>query len=512
MPSTIQVELSPQSTGPEEALLSSSSRAAPSGYGWLCCAIALFLLQVLPYLSHRWVTDESWYAGPAYSIAHGGGVSDPEIGPNDLEHTFDARPPANFLVMATSFKLFGVSQVTARLGSVLAGVLIVILVFQLSIGVLGKEGAILAAFLAASDNLIVLVSRAARPEALTVMAILAALAAMQQHAKRRTIVWAALSGLLMAVGTMFHITLLGFIVSAGLLAIAIDKRRGDFPLRGAFFYSLAYLAGLLPFGLWLSSNPIRRKGFQYEYLSRTGGQGFLAKLAAESHRYADLLGYKLLHGHGLEAVPVRLPIPLFFLFATWLLWRYRRTWFYLELLLIIPTMLWLVETVNRSSRYLSLLSPIIGFTIAAAVAATRGRDKLHRVMLAGAVLVIAAQVGANLILLKGARRADYDKVGAELRSVIPQGQTAYGTITFWLALRDSPYISYERTEPWMAANKFRARYFIVGDPTMSNGGDWDGVFYSKLLSQLTEVEAHSDLVGHFPDPYYGDLKVYRLRD
>jgi 4-amino-4-deoxy-L-arabinose transferase-like glycosyltransferase len=512
MSSTIKVEPRYQSTGPEGTSLLNSSRTARSGYGWLCCAIALFLLQVLPYLSHRWVTDESWYAGPAYSIAHGGGVSDPEIGPNDLEHTFDARPPANFLVMASSFKLFGASQVTARLGSVLAGVLIVVLVFQLSIGVLGKEGAILAAFLAASDNLIVLVSKAARPEALTVMAILAALLAMQQYAEKRTVVWAALSGLLMAVGTMFHITLLGFIVSAGLLAIIIDKRRGDFPLRGAIPYSLGYFAGLLPFGLWLSSDPIRRAAFRYEYLSRTGGQGLLAKLTAEGHRYTDILGYKMLHGHGLEAVPVRLPIPLFFLFATWLLWRYRRSWFYLELVLIVPTMLWLVETVNRSSRYLSLLSPVIGLTIAAAVVATRGRHKLHRFMLAGAVLVIAAQVGANLILLKGARKANYDKVGAELRSVIPQGQTAYGTITFWLALRDSPYISYERTEPSMAANKFHARYFIVGDPTMSSGGDWDPAFYSKLLPQLAEVVAHSDLVGHFPDPYYGDLKVYRLRD
>jgi hypothetical protein len=68
--------------------------------GWLGLAILLFLLQTLPYLSYRWVTDESWYAGPAYSIAHGNGVADPAIGPNDLENHFDARPPGTAMVIA----------------------------------------------------------------------------------------------------------------------------------------------------------------------------------------------------------------------------------------------------------------------------------------------------------------------------------------------------------------------------------------------------------------------------
>jgi hypothetical protein len=37
-------------------------------------AILVFLLQALPYLTGRWLPDESWYAAPAYSIAHGHGV------------------------------------------------------------------------------------------------------------------------------------------------------------------------------------------------------------------------------------------------------------------------------------------------------------------------------------------------------------------------------------------------------------------------------------------------------
>jgi hypothetical protein len=73
--------------------------------GWLGLAFLLFFLQTLPYLSYRWVTDESWYAGPAYSFAHGNGIADPAIGPNDLENHFDARPPGAAIAIFGAFWL-----------------------------------------------------------------------------------------------------------------------------------------------------------------------------------------------------------------------------------------------------------------------------------------------------------------------------------------------------------------------------------------------------------------------
>jgi 4-amino-4-deoxy-L-arabinose transferase-like glycosyltransferase len=269
-------------------------------------------MQALPYLSYRWVTDESWYAGPAYSIAHGNGVADPAIGPNDLENRFDARPPGTAIVIAAAFRLFGTSAITARLGSILAGLTIVFFTYRLARDVIGEDGALIATFLVATDNLVVLASRSARPEALTTMAVLASLLAMKQYAREGRIVWAFLSGLLIAVGNMFHITLLGFIVSIGVLAIVLDRKRGRSPLRGAFSYGVGYGLGLLPFALWILTSPLGRAGFRQEYLTRAvGGSPLWAKFLEEGHRYSDLLGLNMLHGHGLESIPVRLPIPLF---------------------------------------------------------------------------------------------------------------------------------------------------------------------------------------------------------
>ena len=182
-----------------------------------------------------------------------------------------------------------------------------------------------------------------------------------------------------------------------------------------------------------------------------------------------------------------------------------------EFLLLTPTVFWLIYTVNKSSRYLALLAPIFALTIGAAVAATGANRQLHRILLAFSCLVVAAQMSANFLLLHAARNADYNKVASELRSVIPPGQTAYGTITFWLAFHDRPFISYERTDPWMAANQFHARYFITGDRVLTSGLPGDEAFIIDLNRHLAEVIAQSKLVGHFPDPYYGDLEVYELQ-
>ena len=478
--------------------------------GWLGLAFLLFILQALPYLSYRWVPDESWYAGPAYAIAHGNGVADPAIGPNDLENRFDARPPGTAMVIAAAFRLFGTGQITARLGSILAGLTIIFFTYRLARDVIGEEGALIAAFLVATDNLIVLTSRTARPEALTTMAILASLLAMKQYARKGRIVWTFLSGLLIAMGTMFHITLLGYIVSFAILAIVLDRKRGGFRLRGAIGYGIGYGFGLLPFAVWILTSPLGSAAFHEEYLSRAGGSPLWSRFLQEGHRYSDLLGFNMMQGHGLESIPVRLPIPFFFLAASLLLWKLRRQWFYLELLLLTPSVFWLIYTVNKSSRYLAILAPILALTMGAAVAATGANRKLRRIVLACSCLVVAAQMSANFLLLHAARNADYTKVASELCGVIPPGQTAYGTITFWLALHDRSFISYERTDPWMAANQFNARYFITGDRAMTSGFPGDYAFNQRLRRSMAEVIAQSKLVGHFPDPYYGDLKVYEL--
>ena len=476
---------------------------------WLLAAIALFLLQTLPFLSYRWVTDESWYAAPAYSLVHGNGMRDPALGPNELENHFDARPPGTALVIAAGFKLFGTGQIAARAGSVLAGLLVVVLVYRLSLELFGSAGALCATFIIATDNLLVLTSRAARPEALTTMCIFAGLLALQKYANLRKPAYAFACGLVMAAGTMFHITLLGYLISFGLLFLFLDKKQRDFSFRGVLSYSIGFVIGLVPFALWILTAPLGVEGFHEEFLNRAIKIPLLEKFLHEGQRYSDVLGFHMLSGH-LGSLPVRLPIPLFFLFASYLLWRYKRSWFYLELVLLVPSIFWLIYTVNKSSRYVAILGPLFALAIGAAIRATESRARLSRWLTYGAVLVCLLQGAANLLLLHSASKANYSELSAKFRAIVPANATVFGTITFWLAFHDQPFISYERTTPRMAAEVYGAEYFIVGDRMMTQTGsdDW---FYLKLNQDMGALEARSKLAGEIVDPYYGDLRVFRLQ-
>lgn len=497
---------------PRAGILRSGDASSAAVWAWLAAALLLFLLETLPYLSYRWVPDESWYAGPGYSLAHGHGIADPAIGPNDLENRFDARPPGTALMIAAAFRLFGAGQISARLGSVLAGCLIVLFTYFLSRDVIGRAAALVATFLVATDNLVVLTARTARPEALATLAVLASLLAIERYSQKGSVRWAFLSGLLMALGTLFHITVAGFVFSLGILALVIGYSRKASSAKGAAAYGLAYISGLLPFAAWISTAPWGRAGFAEEYLHRAAGGPVWERFLNEGQRYSDLLGLNMLHGHGLDPVPVRLPILLFVLCASFLLWKLRRRWFYMELLLLFPSMLWFAYTVNKTSRYLAMLAPVLALAIGAAVVAVSHKPRLQRVLLVMAGLAVIAQASANFMLLSRARQANYNKVAEELRRAIPANQTAYGTITFWMALHDRPFISYERTDPWMAADRFHARYFIAGDRVMMNGLPGDEEFYARLRQSMGEVAAHSELVAAFKDSYYGDIRVYKLTE
>ncbi len=488
---------------------------APFGLqsAWLYAALLLFLLQTLPFLSYRWVTDESWYAGTGFSIAQGHGIADPAIGPNDIENHFAAKPPGTPLVIGGMFRLLGVGASEARLGSVLAGFSVVLMTFLLMRALFGSEAAAVAALLVATDNLMVLTSRTARPEALMTMAIVMAMAAMKRYADRGAVAWSFLCGLLMAMAAMFHVTVAGYMCSFGALALALDLRTRRFWLPGTFLYVGGVAAGLAPYVAWIVRAPLGRQAFAHEFLSRAGNTSLLSRLFEEKRRYADLIGLKMLHGHGLESIPARLPIPLLFLFACYLLWQFRRSWFYVELLLLLPTMAWLVFMVFKSSRYLALLAPVFAMAIGAAIAAARERQLLHKTLLAMAGLAVVAQFGANLLLLRAARTANFTRLTQELRAVIPADEPVYGTITFWLAFHDRPFISYERTEPAMAAQEDHVRYFIAGDRMMTSPDVFgEKGFYQDLNREMDELEARSDLAAEVVDPYYGDLKVYRLRE
>jgi 4-amino-4-deoxy-L-arabinose transferase-like glycosyltransferase len=479
---------------------------------WLVLALLLFLVQTLPYLSYRWVTDESWYSATAYSLAGGHGFANPAIGPNDIENHFDTRPPGTAIIIAAAFRMFGTSQISARIGSVIAGLLVVLFTYVLARDLAGPIGARVASFIIATDSLLILCSHTARPETFTTLFVLAALWALNRYSKKGTLAWAFACGLLMALGTMFHITLAGFLISIGILLIFLDYRSSRFLLHGSLAYACAFLIGLAPFAIWILKSPLGNTAFHQEYLNRVASGPLWQRFLDEGHRYANFFGMNILQSTQLSRLPLRLPLILYYVIAIFLLWKLQTRRFYLVLVLLLPSMLWFSYTVNKSTRYLVLLAPVLAFAIGAAAAYTGNNRRLQNAVVAFAVLAVAAQATSNFVLLYSARKADYDLVANELRSAIPPGEPAYGTITFWLTFHDRPFICYERTDPFIAANTYHVRYFITGDRVMARNLQYDPDFYVQLQKRMMQLEARSTTIATFQDPYYGDLRVLKLSD
>ena len=128
-------------------------------------ALLLLLAQALPLFQHRWVVDESWYSIPGFTYLQEGAIRNPTFAETDHESKADMRPPAMPLTHAAVFGVFGPGVWQARLPSLIASVIIVLVTFLLASRLAGPIAASLAAFLVATNNFLFLATRTARPEA-----------------------------------------------------------------------------------------------------------------------------------------------------------------------------------------------------------------------------------------------------------------------------------------------------------------------------------------------------------
>jgi hypothetical protein len=117
----------------------------------------------------------------------------------------------------------------------------------------------------------------------------------------------------------------------------------------------------------------------------------------------------------------------------------------------------------------------------------------------------------NALVLVQARKANYPVLQERLRSVIPLGASAYGAITFAVALNDRDYSSYDRMTFEYALAKVKPQYVIAGDRVMLHGeGHGEDDKESVRSAVVPYVERYGQLVASLDDPFYGPLRVYRL--
>jgi 4-amino-4-deoxy-L-arabinose transferase-like glycosyltransferase len=472
-------------------------------------ACLLLLVQALTMFSIRWVEDESWYAVTAHTLLTRGEIRVPIFQDEAPNAKVDMRPPLTFIVMAGFFKVLGTNLYSARLPFLLSALACILLTYLLGCELGRPWVGLLGAAALATDNLMFVASWTARPEAMaTAFALLGVLVYLRSR-RENSVKLAFLSGLIVALGTLVHPNAFAAALSAGVFAL-MEFRWSVVRQPRPWAFVAGLILPLALFVAWGMSDAVHRSEFVIIY---GGGEGHTLRQIPdlELTRYRDFLGMGSMRVNLPVHVPTRLHIVLALLLAALALYRYDRDLLKTILCLILPAMVWWAYERNITPRYIATGSPYLALLLAGAVVSLWNfKPRWHKAVAVCATLLLLSQVAGNALLLYLYRQADYVAVTRQLRAIIPAGAHIYGALTFWMALNDMPFYSWNRTPITYAVDR-GVNYLILNDRVLLHGS---GQGTDDWVERRTEIAAfvrdHATLIGRAPNSFYGDLEIYRV--
>ena len=476
---------------------------------FLAAALILFLLQVVPLFSSRWVEDESWYAVTAHTLMTRGELRVPIFHEDAPNARVDARPPLTAIIMAGFFKVLGTNLYSARLPFLLSGLACIFLTYLLGCELGRPWVGLLGAVALATDNLMFVASWTARPESMAAAFALLGVLVYLRSRREKSVKLAFFSGLIVGLGTLVHVNAFAAALSAGVFAL-MEFRWSVVRQPRPWAFVAGLLLPLALFVAWGMSDAVHRTEFISLY---RGGEGYTLREIPhlEFVRYRDFLGMGSIRVNLPVHVPTRLHIVLALLLSAFALYRYDRDLLKSILCLILPAMVWWAYERNITPRYIATGSPYLALLLAGAVVSLWNfKPRWHRAVAACATLLLLSQVAGNALLLYLYRQADYVAVTRQLRTIIPADAHVYGALTFWMALNDMPFYSWNRTPVTYAVDR-GVNYLILNDRVLVHGsGQGTDDWVERRTEAANFVRDHATLVGHVPNSFYGDLQIYRV--
>jgi len=414
------------------------------------------------------------------------------------------------VTLAAAFQLGGVNVEVARLPELLCGLGLIIVVFRLGYAWGMPEAGAIAALLMSVDNTLFLAARTVRPEAFVAffgsLSVLCYFLSRQKH----SVGFAVLCGLFAGIALNYHVNGFAVALSIGLLLL-IEFGWSIWWQKRAWAIVLTAAATLVPFSAWVISDPVRIAAFQRLY---TRGQALTLVEIARSEwiRYADYLGYSNQRLHLFSyGIPLRLHVILLFVVSLVVLLRNKRKLFWTILALVVPSLVLWTKEVNPTARFFVIIAPYLAMAVGAALVLVE-RPRLRALLAALCLIVALTQAAGNILILRQYRTADYESLSRRLRSSIPPDARVYAAITFFMALHDRTFYSWNRTPLDYAITKLGVNYLILNDRVLAAGSGYGKDDWKEIRGRASEfVRDRADLVARVPDRFYGDLEIYRVR-
>ena len=400
--------------------------------------------------------------------------------------------------------------VQARIPEFLVCVAAIPMVFLLGKWLGAARAGLIAALLTSVDNMLFLSARTVRPEAFVTFFGLASVL-LYVASRRRDSVWLAIaSGLALGFSFNYHVNGFGIAAAVALLLV-MEFKLSVWRSKRAWALVLASIATLVPYCIWLAGDPVRRQAFGVLY-----GRGSALTLTDIVHyegiRYSDLLGFDSQRFSFLPVpVPLRFHIVLLIVVSLGVLARKKRELFWTLVAVMVPSLLLWPKEVNPTFRFFSILAPYCALAVALAMG-TLQRPKWRVLFGCWCALCVVTEIGGNVLVLRQAHAADYAACTERLRSLIPRDARVYGAITFFMGLHDRIYYSWNRTPLGLAVGKLRVNYLILNDRVLVRGSGYGKDDWKETRELASDfVKKNAELVGTAPDPFYGDLEVYRVK-
>lgn len=418
------------------------------GLLWLLGAAMLLALAFAYASRYPTFIDEAWFSSPAYELSRGDGLGTSVLGGwlRIDEHTY-WQPPLQFLLLAGSFKVLGLSLLSARLVSIAAGVVAVAATYLLARRVYGEKAAPLAGLLLAVNSLFFFTGTQARMDitvaALTSLAVLAAIIALDTSRTR----WFAASGVLGGLALLAHPNGGLGLAAVGVIILLFGKRWR--PLVPALAtVALAAALTLLPYAVFVAQDPAAfwdQVRFNVVRSSFDGGI-LLDRLAKEAERYQALIAKQ------------QLPALLLFALASGAVaWRGSRKERAILTAAGVHLVLFALLVDNPTFRYFVIVLPFLCVLLAGRALQAARWLKERAELLDGArlrrlaavslvpcalLLFVLFNLTATLFVLRRYQSYSEDALLVEMQQAVPDGGSVLAAGNFWFGFADREFYDF----------------------------------------------------------------------
>ncbi|MEJ6480933.1 glycosyltransferase family 39 protein [Nostoc punctiforme UO1] len=245
-------------------------------------SLLLWILPLLLFTSGHnslMAHDEALYASRARLMFDSGNWITPWT-------TAHHKTPGPYWLIASFYKLFGMSDTSARLPSMIASIFSLWLVYEIGKIMLGKKLAWLAAAILSVEFLWLQYSRLSTPDIPMVLLVLLAILSLiktESYPKYRYF-WSFIAGLSLGLGFLVRSFMI-FLPIIALFPYLIWEHRRHHHLTNPFLY-LGFLIGLIPTCVWLYLSWLHYGNQSFEELLK-----FVMQLGSENNYRNDRLFY-----------------------------------------------------------------------------------------------------------------------------------------------------------------------------------------------------------------------------